>query len=143
MFFHHRFIPGLAINTYMVGDESAGRCAVIDPVRDVQPYIDKARQEGLHISDILETHVHADFVSGAKELKARLRGKPTIHCSGEGGKAWTAAYADRVVSDGDEVAFGSLRLKAIHTPGHTPEHVVWAVRDVKRSEKDPWMLFTG
>ena len=143
MFFHHRFIPGLAINTYMVGDESAGRCAVIDPVRDVQPYIDKARDEGLHITDILETHVHADFVSGAKELKARLDGEPTIHCSGEGGKAWTAAYADHVVKNGDTVELGSVHLQAIHTPGHTPEHLVWALRDTKRSEEDPWLIFTG
>ena len=143
MFFHQRFIPGLAIASYMVGDEKAGECAVIDPTRDVDEFIQIARREGLRIAHVFETHVHADFVSGAPELKARCGGTPVIHCSGMGGEQWTPPYADHVVSDGDEVRLGSLRIRAIHTPGHTPEHVSWALFDETRSKDHPWLLFSG
>lgn len=143
MFFRQRSVPGLAIYSYMVGDEKSKECAVIDPTRDVDYYVEAAKAEGLHITHILETHVHADFVSGARELKDRLNGAPQIHCSGMGGKEWTPPYADRVVEDGDEVAMGKVRLKAIHTPGHTPEHVSWALFDDARSPDTPWLVFTG
>jgi hydroxyacylglutathione hydrolase len=118
----------------MVGDEGSGRCAVIDPTRDVEPYMHMAREQGLPISDILETHVHADFVSGAVELKARLPYEARIHCSGLGGAEWPP-YADAVVDHGDEVSFGGLRLKALHTPGHTLEHVSWELFDQTRSRR--------
>ena len=72
MFFHQRFIPGLAIASYMVGDEKAKSVAVIDPTRDVDEYLRIAKEQGLHITHILETHVHADYVSGSAELKARI-----------------------------------------------------------------------
>ena len=143
MYFHQRFIPGLAIASYMVGDEKAKSVAVIDPTRDVDEYVRSAREEGLHITHILETHVHADYVSGSAELKARLNGEPKVVVSGMGGKEWTPPYADVVVEDGDEVKLGGIRLKAIHTPGHTPEHVTWALFDDTRSADTPWMLFTG
>ena len=143
MFFHQRFVPGLAIASYMVGDEKAKEVAVIDPTRDVEEYVRLAKEEGLHITHILETHVHADYVSGAAELKARLHNEPTIVSSGMGGKQWTPPYADRVVRDGDEVTLGGIRLKAIHTPGHTPEHVAWALFDDTRSKDTPWLVFTG
>lgn len=143
MFFHQRFIPGLAIASYMVGDEKAKQVAVIDPTRDVDEYLRIAKEEGLHITHILETHVHADFVSGSAELKARLHGKPQIVVSGMGGADWTPPYADVVVQDGQELSLGSIRLKAVHTPGHTPEHVTWALFDDTRSQDTPWLLFTG
>jgi hydroxyacylglutathione hydrolase len=143
MFFHQRFIPGLAIASYMVGDEKAKQVAVIDPARDVDEYVRIAKAEGLHITHILETHVHADYVSGSAELKARLNGEPKVVVSSMGGREWTPPYADVVVSDGDEVKLGGIRLKAIHTPGHTPEHVAWALYDDSRSVDTPWLLFTG
>jgi hydroxyacylglutathione hydrolase len=143
MFFHQRFIPGLAIASYMIGDEKAKQVAVIDPTRDVDEFLRIAKEEGLHISHILETHVHADFVSGSAELKARLGGEAKVVVSGMGGKEWTPPYADVVVKDGDEVTLGGIRLKAVHTPGHTPEHVTWALYDDTRSKETPWMLFTG
>jgi hydroxyacylglutathione hydrolase len=143
MFFHQRFIPGLAIASYMVGDEKAKEVAVIDPTRDVDEYIRLAKAEGLHITHILETHVHADYVSGSAELKARLDGKAKVVVSGMGGKEWTPPYADIVVKDGDDVKLGNIRLKAVHTPGHTPEHVTWALYDDTRSKDTPWLLFTG
>jgi hydroxyacylglutathione hydrolase len=143
MFFHQRFIPGLAIASYIVGDDKAKQVAVIDSTRDVDEYVRIANEEGLRITHILETHVHADYVSGSAELKARLGGKPQIVCSGMGGKEWTPPYADVVVKDGDEVKLGAIRLKAMHTPGHTPEHVAWALYDDTRSADAPWLMFTG
>jgi hydroxyacylglutathione hydrolase len=143
MFFHQRFVPGLAVASYIVGDEKARQVAVIDPLRDVDEYIKVAQKEGLNITHILETHVHADYVSGSVELKTRLKGQPQIWCSGMGGKEWTPPYADRVVKDGDEVQLGTIRLRALHTPGHTPEHVVWALFDESRDKETPWMLFSG
>ena len=143
MFFHQRFIPGLAIASYMVGDERSQQVAVIDPTRDVQEYLDIAEREGLRISHVLETHVHADFVSGSAELKARLGDEVEIVVSGHGGPEWTPPYADRVVHDGDAVELGKLRLVALHPPWHTPEHLAWALYDQSRSKDVPWMLFTG
>lgn len=135
--------PGLSVATHLVGDASAEVAAVIDPTRDVRTLIDAAAAAGLTITHILETHVHADFVSGARELKAALNGTPEIVCSGLGGDEWTPKYADRVVGDGESVELGSVRLDAIHTPGHTPEHVTWAAFDTARSSDRPTTLFTG
>jgi hydroxyacylglutathione hydrolase len=119
MFFHQRFVPGLAIASYVLGDEKTKELAVIDPTRDVDEYIQLAQENGLHIRHVLETHVHADFVSGAAELKSRVPGV-IVHCSGMGGGDWTPPYADHVAKNGDEVRMGSVRLAALHTPGHTP-----------------------
>lgn len=143
MFFHQRFVPGLSIYSYLVGDEGTKECAVIDPTRDVDDFIEIAKREGLRITHIFETHVHADFVSGAAELKARLHNEPVIHASGEGGEEWTPPYADVVVRDRDVFSLGTIRLQAIHTPGHTPEHMIWALFDDSRSTNIPWLLFTG
>jgi hydroxyacylglutathione hydrolase len=115
----------------------------VDPTRDVDDFIRYATENDLHIKHVLETHVHADFVSGARELKARLNDEPQIHSSGLGGSEWTPPYADRVVGDGDDVQIGALRVQAVHTPGHTPEHVSWALYDETRSKDTPWLLFTG
>ena len=143
MLLYQHFVPGLAIASYLVGDERSGEAAVIDPTRDVDAFLRYANQHDLRITHILETHVHADFVSGSRELKSRLDGEPLIHASGLGGEEWTPPYADRVIQDGDEVQFGAVRLAAIHTPGHTPEHVSWALFDDTRSKDVPWILFTG
>ena len=143
MFFHQRFVPGLAIYSYMVGDEKSKKCAVIDPTRDVDEYLEIAKREGLRITHVLETHVHADFVSGSVELKARLGDGVQVVVSGMGGEEWTPPYADRAVANGDEIALGGVRLKAVHTPGHTYEHVSWALFDDNRSRDTPWLVFTG
>jgi len=143
MLLRQSFVPGLAIASYLVGDEKTGEAAVIDPTRDVEDYIAYARENDLHIRHILETHVHADFVSGAVELKVRLNDQPVIHSSGMGGTEWTPRYADHVAAEGHEVKVGLIRLKAVHTPGHTPEHVSWALFDDTRSRETPWIMFTG
>ncbi len=143
MYFHQRFVPGLAIASYIVGDEKSKQAAVIDPTRDVEPYVELTQKEGLNITHVLETHVHADYVSGAVELKARLGGKPTICSSAMGGAEWTPAYADRTITDRDEIQLGKIRLRAMHTPGHTPEHIMWAVFEESRSKDVPWLVLTG
>jgi hydroxyacylglutathione hydrolase len=143
MLLHQRFIPGLAIASYIVGDERTGEAAVIDPSRDIEDFIQYANDNDLDVRHILETHVHADFVVGSRELKARLEDQPTIHSSGLGGTEWTPPHADHVVRDAEEVQVGSLRLRAFHTPGHTPEHVSWALFDDTRSKETPWVLFSG
>ena len=143
MLLHQRFVPGLAIYSYVVGDEKTGEAAVIDPTRDVGDFVRFAEEHGLHIRHILETHVHADFVSGARELKARLDDAPVITCSAYGGTDWTQPYADRHIKEGDTVELGSIRLGFLHTPGHTPEHLTVSLTDTSRSAEVPWLLFTG
>ena len=143
MLLNQRFIAGLAINSYIIGDERSGEAAVVDPTRDVEGYLSFARENGLHIRHILETHVHADFVSGSRELKARLDDEATIHCSGLGGEEWTPPYADEVVGDGDTIRLGQIKLEAFHTPGHTLEHLSWLLYDESRSAETPWLAFTG
>lgn len=143
MLFQRVFNQGLSINSYVIGDRESGTCCVIDPVRLVTPYIVIAENAGLSITHILETHVHADFVSGAKELKHQLDGKPLIYASGMGGEKWVPSYADYRVKEGDIIRTGSIRLEAMHTPGHTPEHVSWIVYDESRSRESPWFAFTG
>lgn len=130
---------GIAALSYLVGDESAGIAAVIDPRVDVDIYLDLARQKKVAISHIFETHNHADFVSGACELRHRL---PTarIFLSDLGGTRYGFEYES--VKDGSIFEFGSLQLQARHTPGHTPEHVAFLVA-AKEQPDSPWGIFSG
>lgn len=140
---HPFFTPGLAIYSYLVFDEEAKKGALIDPTIRVEAYLDFAAKEGIEICHILETHVHADFCSGAAELKAALRGKPLIHCSAMGGSVWLPAYADQQVYDRTQIQLGKVRLEARHTPGHTEEHLIWLLYDEKRQTSIPELAFTG
>lgn len=143
MLFYQRFVPGLAIASYLVGDEQTGEAAVIDPTRDVSDFIRYATENDLHIRHIVETHVHADFVCGSRELKAQLDDEPLIHCSGYGGEDWTQPYADEYLREGDQLTFGNVRLEFLHTAGHTPEHICVTLKDLSRSSEVPWLIFTG
>ncbi|MCG6155875.1 MBL fold metallo-hydrolase [Rubinisphaera margarita] len=130
---------GLSHYSYFVGDTEAGVAVVIDPRRDVDVYIELAKQHGMTILYALETHVHADFVSGARELAART-GTAQICASVEGGARY-GFQIDRRLKDGDEVSAGSIGLRVIHTPGHTPEHVSFLA--TSHGTHKPWALFTG
>jgi hydroxyacylglutathione hydrolase len=143
MFFKKMYTPGLAIYSYLLGDETTKECIVVDPIRHVAPYIIHAQNAGLDIVAILETHVHADFISGAKELKHQLNDKPKIYASSIGEKESIPLYADVLVDNTTEIEIGDLRLCALHTPGHTPEHLCWICFDKSRSSEDPWFAFTG
>jgi hydroxyacylglutathione hydrolase len=130
------FVKGLGHASYLLGDPDAGRAAVIDPRRDIGAYLVAARAEGLQITEILETHVHNDYVSGADDLR-RVTGA-TVHVAATAG----LTRPHRPLADGDEVRVGSLRIRAIATPGHTPDHLSFAVADLSRSDED-WILFSG
>lgn len=143
MLLHTFYTPGLSIYSYLIGDLHTKRAVIVDPTREIEPYIKFAEKEGLNITDIAETHVHADFVSGAKELKQRLNNKPIIHCSALGGEEWIPNYADKRVMNGDEIDLGGVRLQALHTPGHTPEHIIWLCYDQRRSQETPCLALTG
>src|SRR6516165_9869644 len=113
---------GLAHLSYLIGDRSSGRAAVIDPGRDVEIYLELARQHRLTISHILETHIHADFVSGSRELAART-GTAKVYVSVEGGARY--GFAHEPLRNGARVELGAVTLTAVHTPGHTPEHMAY------------------
>lgn len=130
------FTVGLAQVAYLIADEEAGVAAVIDPRRDVAVYTDWAAQRGVRIAAILETHVHADFVSGARELAAATRAP--IYASRQGEQA----FPHEPLDDGDEVAVGTLWLRALWTPGHTPEHLSYLLIDAAQGP-DPIALFSG
>ncbi len=130
------FTPGLAQVAYLVADDSAGVAAVIDPRRDVDAYLDWARAHGVRIAAILETHVHADFVSGAPELAAAT-GAP-VYASRLGAQG----FPHEPLDDGGEVRVGRLRLKALWTPGHTPEHLAFLLFDPEVGD-EPQALFSG
>ena len=130
------YTPGLAQVAYLVADVQAGEVAVIDPRRDVDAYLDWARAHGCRIVAILETHVHADFVSGAREL-ATATGAPVY-----AGRLGHQDFPHTPLDDGDEIKVGSLVLKALWTPGHTPEHMAYLLIDPAR-RPDPVALFSG
>ncbi len=127
---------GLAQLSYLVGDDAAAIAAVIDPRRDVGVYLEMARRRGLRIAHIVETHIHADFVSGAHELRART-GAP-IH----GGVSDAYMFPLEPLRESDEIHLGTVTLRALHTPGHTPEHVSLLVSDRGQGE-EPFGVFTG
>jgi hydroxyacylglutathione hydrolase len=128
------YLGCLAHASYLIGSD--GLAAVVDPQRDVGLHLEAASRLGLRIAHIIETHLHADFVSGHQELAQRTGA--TIYL-GEGSGA---SFAHRAVRDGDALAFGRCRLEFLQTPGHTPESVCVVVTDLERSDK-PYAVLTG
>lgn len=130
---------GIAQISYLVGDDSTGTAAVIDPRPNVEVYLELARTQGVAITHIFETHIHADFMSGARELKDRL-GSAKIYASGEGDAKYD--FEVEKIRAGDRFSFGSLTLTTRHTPGHTPEHVSYELAETG-TEDQPWGVLTG
>ena len=134
----------LAQASYLIGCAATGEALVVDPHRDVTPYLEAAASEGLRITHVTETHIHADFVSGSRELAARAGA--TLYLSDEGGPDWRYAFAagdDAVLlRDGDTFHVGNVRIQAVHTPGHTPEHLSFLVTDTPASDQ-PLAILTG
>ena len=130
---------GIAELSYLIGDDDEGTAAVFDPRSDVEVYLEMAREEKLAITHIFETHIHADLISGSRELCARLDGAK-IHVSHEGGA--TYEFEHEKVSDGDRFTFGELLITAKHTPGHTPEHMSYLLAEADHPEM-PWGVLTG
>ncbi len=130
---------GIAELSYLIGDDSAGVAALIDPTPDVEKYLKLARENAVSITHIFETHIHADLVSGSRELCARL-GSAKIFVSHEGGARY--GFTNEAVNDGDRFEFGSLVVTAKHTPGHTPEHMSYVLAEKEHAET-PWGVLTG
>lgn len=131
---------GIAQLSYLIGDDGSRTAAVIDPRPDVDVYLRLARQHGLSITHVLETHVHADFVSGIHELIDRLGGSAQAFVSAEGGASY--GFKHKPLHDGDSFAFGKTFLTARHTPGHTPEHMSYIASE-KGKANTPFAVFTG
>ncbi len=129
-------IGGLGHLSALVVDDDAGVAAVVDPRRDVDIYLEAARSQGVRIEAVVETHLHNDYVSGGRELAA-LTG--ATHAIGGGAEL---RYEHRGLGDGETLEIGRLRFTALETPGHTPEHVVYAVADTTRAD-EPVTLFSG
>jgi hydroxyacylglutathione hydrolase len=120
MVFKSFFADGISQLSYLVGDDSSGTAAVIDPRPDVDAYLETAQRREVSITHIFETHIHADFMSGSRELAERTGGA-RIYGSGEGGAEY--GFDNEKIRNGDEFTLGDVLLKVRHTPGHTPEHV--------------------
>lgn len=134
MYFKQFYLSCLAHASYLLGSD--GEAVVVDPQRDVDQYLHEAAAEGLEIKYVIETHLHADFVSGHRELAQRTGAEIVF------GEKAGAEFAHRVVKDGDEIRIGKLRLRVLETPGHTPESICLLVIDTEVSDQ-PQKVLTG
>lgn len=139
-FFHE----GLAQASYLIGCQQTGEALIVDASRDVGQYVAAARAAGLRITQVTETHIHADYLSGSREL-AQLTGAKLL-LSAEGGQEWQYKFAREAnatyLQDGDTFAVGNVRVEAMHTPGHTPEHLTFLIADTLASAQ-PIGALTG
>ena len=140
MFFQHIYDKSLAQASYFIGCQKAGVAAVIDAKRDVDTYLEIAKANNMTITHIFETHIHADFLAGSREL-AQLTGAQ-LYLSDEGGEGWEYEFPHVGLKDNDIVKLGNLSFKVLHTPGHTPESISFLLTDHPASN-EPVMLFTG
>jgi len=134
VYFEQFYLTCLAHASYMIASE--GVAAVVDPQRDVEIYLEEAKKNGLKIAHVIETHLHADFVSGHRELAQRTGAQ--IHIGARAG----AKFAHVPAKEGDEVRFGRCVLRFLETPGHTPESLCILLTDLDRSP-EPWAVLTG
>lgn len=140
MFFQHVYDTSLAQGSYVIGCQATGEAIVIDAQRDIDVYLKIAKKNQLKITHITETHIHADFLCGSRELAAVTGAK--MYLSDEGGKDWQYEFDHVGVKDGDIIKVGNLTFEVFHTPGHTPESISFLLTDVPAS-KEPVMFFTG
>lgn len=151
MFMRMIYDDKLAQAAYLIGCQRTGDAIVIDPERDVDRYLRLAQENGLRITAVAETHIHADFVSGARELAERVGAR--VYVSAEGGPDWQSewldqkigggAYDARRMHDGDTFSVGYIDFKVLHTPGHTPEHISFLVTDRGGGADAPIGIATG
>ena len=144
MIFHRFFDDKLAQASYLIGCVATGEAVVIDANRDVEPYVRAAEHEGLRIVAVTETHIHADYLSGSRELAARTGAQ--LHLSDCGDADWKYGFVAsdkvRLLTEGDEIVVGNVRLCALHTPGHTPEHLSFLFID-GAATSEPMGILTG
>jgi hydroxyacylglutathione hydrolase len=135
--FKQFYLPCLAHASYLIGDEATGTAAVVDPQRDTDQYIAFAAEHGLKIKHVFLTHLHADFIAGHLELRDRVGATIYLGATAKAGYAFTA------LDDGGILEFGRVRLKALETPGHTPESISIVVYDLDASDAQPYAVLTG
>ena len=146
MFFRQVAASSLAQYAYLIGCQRTGEAVVIDPQRDVDRYLEIAEAEGLTLTAATETHIHADFLSGARELAER---GVRVYLSDEGGDGWRyewvrgGRYDLRLLRDGEAFSVGNIELRARHTPGHTPEHLSFLVIDHGGGAEEPMGIASG
>ncbi|NLG09056.1 MAG: MBL fold metallo-hydrolase [Deinococcales bacterium] len=140
MYFKQFYDTDLAQGSYLIGCQATGEAVVVDPRRDVAVYLADAAANGLRVTVVTETHIHADYLSGARELAAATGA--ALRLSAEGGPDWLYAFEHEPLRHGDVIDVGNVRLTALHTPGHTPEHLSFLVTDRARSD-EPTMVLTG
>jgi glyoxylase-like metal-dependent hydrolase (beta-lactamase superfamily II) len=134
MFIQQFFVPGLAHSSYLLG--GASTCAIIDPRRDVQIYLDAAASMGMTITHVLQTHLHADFVSGHLDL-AELTGAVIV-----APRSADCQFSHKAVAEGDSFRLEDMEIRVLETPGHTPEHITYVVVDHTRGA-EPAVIFCG
>src|SRR5256885_4021856 len=123
--------------SYLIGCAQAGRAVVVDPGRDrVHDYLRIARKKGLTITDVVETHTHADHISGNRDLAAATQAAIHVH------RAAGVTFPHATLADGDVIRLGNVELKACHAPGHTPDSICLLVTDHARAA-EPWFVLTG
>lgn len=134
----------LAHASYLAGCQATGEAIIIDPGRDIEPYVCAAESQGMRLVAATETHIHADFVSGARELADRTGA--TLYLSDEGDENWKYQYLNGyqhvLLKDGDVFKIGNIKFKVFHTPGHTPEHISLLITDTAGADR-PMGIFTG
>jgi hydroxyacylglutathione hydrolase len=127
---------GLGCGSYLVGDEDEGTAVVVDPAYSIEQYLDEASRQHVRLTAVLETHTHADHLSGHGRLALDHGCTVYVHPAAE------AEYAYEPLADGGSVELGAVAIRTIHTPGHRPEHCAFAVVDRNRAD-EPWLVLTG
>ncbi len=140
MYFQHVYDKSLAQASYFIGCQAKGEAIVIDAKRDIDTYLEIAKQNNMKITHITETHIHADFLAGSRELAAVTGAK--MYLSDEGGEGWHYEFDHEGLKHGDKIKVGNLSLEVLHTPGHTPESISFLLTDHPATDS-PVMVFTG
>jgi len=140
MLFQFIYDEDLAQASYLIGCQAAGEAIAVDPRRDVDTYLRLAEHHGLRLSAVTETHIHADYQSGSRELAERSGA--TLYLSDEGDADWKYGFPGEKLVHGSEIQLGKIRIQAVHTPGHTPEHLSFLVTDGAATDL-PGFFLTG
>ncbi|MEX2541776.1 MAG: MBL fold metallo-hydrolase [Trueperaceae bacterium] len=140
MLLERMYDDDLAQASYLIGCQASGEMLVVDPLRDPGRYLDAARSKGMRIVAVTETHVHADYLSGSVELAGAANAR--LYLSGEGGDDWQYAIESERLADGAAIRLGNVTITAVHTPGHTPEHLSFLITD-GAAASEPGYLLTG
>jgi hydroxyacylglutathione hydrolase len=145
MLLKYFYDENLSQASYMVGCQASKEAVIVDPARNINPYVEEAKKQGMDIVGALETHIHADFVSGARELAENLHA--TLYISDEGSQDWKYKNINQLshclLKEGDQFHIGNITFKVIHTPGHTPESISFILTDGSTNIDSPMGIFTG